>query len=492
MTELRLPWLELSIVIPLGGAAWLARMRNADRAQRGGIAFAVAALVCTMGAWIDFSLLGATEARDRWHMVAKVLGGKHLAIDLLTAPLLPLAALLCLMTAIATMGTKVRRFSFSLALISESILLATLSCKERWGIVVLLAIGTLPPLVELLSRGRSLRVYVLHMSCFIALLIGGQSLIDRADSNSTAWLLAVGMLTAAVLLRSGIVPVHCWMTDLFENATLGTALLFVTPMVGAYAAVRLVLPVASDGMLHAIALVSLATSVYAAAMAIVQREARRFFCYLFLSHSSLVLVGLEIATPIGLTGALCVWVSVGLALTGFGLTLRSLEARVGRLSLDKHLGLFEHTPILAAFFLVTGLASIGFPGTIGFVATELLVDGAVEAYPYVGLAVVVAAALNGIAVLQAFFQLFTGTRHVTTISLQCRFAEQFAVMTLTLLILGGGLLPQPGVMSRFHAAGQIEQSRRFHPTSVDDPPRNQHQAVDALAQSSGLETQNDR
>ncbi|PNY35982.1 hypothetical protein C2E31_16135, partial [Rhodopirellula baltica] len=41
----------------------------------------------------------------------------------------------------------------------------------------------------------------------------------------------------------------------------------------------------------------------------------------------LVLVGLELATPIGLTGGLCVWLSVGLALGGFGLTLRCVEAR---------------------------------------------------------------------------------------------------------------------------------------------------------------------
>ena len=39
---------------------------------------------------------------------------------------------------------------------------------------------------------------------------------------------------------------------------------------------------------------SLVTAVYAAGMAVVQREARRFFAYLFLSHASLVLVGLEL------------------------------------------------------------------------------------------------------------------------------------------------------------------------------------------------------
>lgn len=60
----------------------------------------------------------------------------------------------------------------------------------------------------------------------------------------------------------------------------------------------------------------------------------------------------------------------------------------GGLSLTDFKGLYEHTPALAVCFLLTGLASVGFPGTLGFIGTELLVDGVVEAYPYIGIAVV--------------------------------------------------------------------------------------------------------
>ena len=143
-------------------------------------------------------------------------------------------------------------------------------------------------------------------------------------------------------------------------------------------------------------------------MATIQRETRRFFAHLFLSHASLVLVGLELHTELSLTGSLCLWFSVILSLGGFGLTLRALEARFGRLSLTDYHGLYEHSPTLAVCFLLTGLASVGFPGTLGFISTELLVDSAVEASPYVGIAVVAAAALNGIAVVRAYFLLFTG------------------------------------------------------------------------------------
>src|SRR5207302_8790252 len=125
--------------------------------------------------------------------------------------------------------------------------------------------------------------------------------------------------------------------DLCENGTFGNSLLFVTPLTGAYLAVRLVLPIAPDWVLTSLGVVSLVTALLAAGMATVQTDARRFFAYLFLSHASLILVGMqsvgmESHAAIGLTGALALWLSVGLSLGGLGLTLRALEARVGRLS----------------------------------------------------------------------------------------------------------------------------------------------------------------
>ena len=80
-------------------------------------------------------------------------------------------------------------------------------------------------------------------------------------------------------------------------------------------------------------------------------------------------------------------------------------------------------------------------------------------YPLVGMAVVVAAALNGVAILHAYFRIFTGARHVASISLRARLPERIAVLILAVLILGGGLFPQPGVQSRYHAADALMKKR---------------------------------
>lgn len=450
MSELHLPWMEISILCPLIGALLVASIADRSLARTvcvfvGGLTFAFA-----VGEWIDFAILETFEAHDHWDVVEFMFHKDIFVIDELSAPLLPLTALLCLLTAVSTVRTKASRFSFARLLVSESILIATLSCRDAWTIITLLIAATLPVWLELRSRGRCPRVFVFHMALFAALLIAGQTCVELD-------LLLVGgaCLTLAALLRTGIVPLHCWVTDLFDKATFGTSLMFVIPMTGAYAVMRLVLPIAPDWAMQSIAVVSLVTAVYAGSMALVQTEARRFFCYLFLSHSSLVLVGLELATPIGLTGALCVWLSVGLSLGGFGLTLRSVESRIGRISFSQFHGLYEKMPTLGSIFLLTGLASIGFPGTIGFIGTELLIEGAVDVYPLIGMTVVLATALNGIAVLYAYFRIFTGCRHSGTFCLSARPGEKWAVILIAVLIIGGGLYPQWGVASRYHAATEL-------------------------------------
>jgi NADH-quinone oxidoreductase subunit M len=466
---LHLPWLEIAIVIPLLGAFVVSRLRDPLQARQYCLYFAGLELVSTIATWLDFVWMDAHEAHDPWDLTQSLFGIEFLDIDELSAPLLPLGAGLFFLTMLTTLRTKVRRFSFSLALLSEALTLGLFSCKHDWGIVAILCLLTIPPYIELIARKRSTRVYIVYMSVFMGLLCLGCYLIHGQPVDSlTNWTVAPIML--AILIRSGMIPFHSWVRDLFANATFGTALLYLTPMTGAYAAIRLLLPVASQELLQSLGLLSLVTAVYTAGLALVQREGRQFFCCLLLSHSALVLMGLECVQPIGLIGALCMWFSVAVSLAGFGLTLRALEARRGQIWLYDYQGLYQHTPALAICFMLLGLASVGFPGTIGFIGTEMLVDGAVKAYPHVGVAVVLAAALNGIAVVQAYFMIFTGKTYSSTVSLAIGRREKFAVLSLAALVLIGGLLPQPGVLSRQRAADEILKTSRKQVKPVPEKP----------------------
>ncbi len=458
MNELHFPLLELTILTPALGAL-VVRRRNPDQSRRLAIAFSFLALLFALMTWFDLADIRVFEAHDKWTVLGWLPGGDPFIVDELSAPLLPLAALQFFLTIVATLRTKAARFSFALTLVSESLVLATFATRNTILLAALLVAATVPPAIELIRRGQPTRVFVQHMGLFAALLFVGVLAREVSPANSFVANGGTFAIAIAILIRSGVVPFHLWVRDLFERASFGTAILFVTPMTGAYGALRFLLPTSSDAVLRLVAVMSLLTVCYAAAMALVQRDARRFYAYVFLSHASLVLLGLELNSLVGLTGALCVWLSVGLAMLGFGLTLRCVESRTGRISLDRYHGMHDASPALSGMFLLTGLASIGFPGTIGFIAVEMLIDAAVHTVPLVGVLVVIATALNGLAVMQAYFRIFTGREHLGTIDLRIRPAERFAVLVLSLLILGGGVIPQPGVSSRRHAAEAMLQRR---------------------------------
>ncbi len=465
MNLLNVPWLELAIAIPILGAILISRLREPDRAFRWSLAFTGASFLCAVLASLGYFL----GSPPRWSAQPDLFGQRLFDVDELSAPLIPVIALLHFLTTLATARTHMRRFSFSWSLTAEALRLATFSCKTPWPLIALLAVATIPPYVELRNRQRPTRVYVLHMATYVGLLVAGWAIIEavgHATGPSPWW--ATAPLMLAILIRCGTVPAHCWVSDWFEHASFGIALLSVAPLGGVYAAYRLALPIAPEWVLRSIGLLSLGTALYSAAMSTIQRDTRRFFASFFLSHASLVLVGLELTTELSLTASLCIWYGVILSLGGFGLTLRALESRYGRLSLTSFHGLYEHSPNLAVCFLLTGLACVGFPGTIGFVSTELLVDSAVEASPYVGILVVATAALNGIAVMRAYFLLFTGARHLSMVSLEAGPRERFVFLTISALILAGGLFPQPGIVSRQKAAQHILRERSGDPHPVHD------------------------
>ena len=442
MSILSLPWAEICVALPLFGAGVVGFLRTPIVAGRWTLGVSLVVFGCSFLPWAALS--------------EGVPGGTWFAVDGLTAPLLPLVALLHLLTVLATSRVKLNRMSLGGHLAAEGVLLGTFAAAPSapWVLVLFLALGTLQPFFELRRRGNPSRVYVLHMAVFVGLLACGWVAVEVGATAPGAVLLAL-----AVLIRSGTVPAHLWVADLFDHASFGTALLYVIPLVGVHATLRLVLPVAPEWILDGIGDVSLLTAVYAAGMAAVENDARRFFAYLFLSHASLVLIGLELHTTISLTGALCLWVSVALSLGGLGLTLRAIEARYGLLSLSSYRGLYDQSPALAVGFLVTGLGSVGFPGTLGFVAAELLEDGAIAAEPFIGVWLVLVAALNGIAVLRAYFRLFTGTRHAAPIVFGITPRERLALFVLSTLLLGGGLIPQALVASRFRSAETLLRGR---------------------------------
>ena len=120
-------------------------------------------------------------------------------------------------------------------------------------------------------------------------------------------------------------------------------------------------------------------------------------------------------------------------------------------------------PLLAISFLSMGLACTGFPGTLGFVGQELLVDGAVDAFPVMGFAVVIASALTGLAVLRMYFSLFCGRSYAvahSSLPFGLTRREAWTFVALVIALIGFGVAPRPLVNSRFTASDDILRLRQ--------------------------------
>jgi len=401
-------------------------------------------------------------------------GGEALVrVDALSAALLPFAAGLWLLTVAVTPRALLDRGALRRTALTTLITLASFVTESAVALLLLSIAGVWAFLAALGTPGQrhQRRVVATYLGASTALFALGVALLVGPGAghpllrSTSLWLIGI-----AALVRKGIVPFHAWVPEVFDHGRMGPVILFNAPQVGAYMTVVLIVPHASPQLLRTIAILALVTAVYGAALAIVQTSARRACGYLFVSQSALVMAGLDCTSAGALAGGLVVWLSAGLAFTGLARSVLVLEARRGRLDLSRYHGGYERMPILAVSFLAMGLACTGFPGTLGFVGQELLVNGAVDAFPVLGFSVVAASALTGLAVVRMYFSLFCGRPDPLAHSafrFELRPREVWSFVGLLVVLVGFGVIPRPLVDSRFAASDDVLRQRR---ESTDRPP----------------------
>lgn len=457
------PWLTALVALPVLVAGVSCLRVDVDRLRRLSVAAAIAMVAAALAIAVA---PGLQEFRIRSTALTWVAGGESIVrIDRLSGVLLPFAAGLWLLTVAVTPRASLDRAGLRRTALATLTTVASFLTESAVVLLVLSAASVLTflsALADPLHRYQR-RVVARYLGLSTVLLAAGVGLLVGPGAQNTM-LRTAGMwlVVAAALMRKGIVPFHAWVPEVFDHGRLGPAILFNAPQVGAYISVVLIVPRASPEMLRVIALLALGTAVYGAALALVQTSARRACGYLFMSQSALVMAGLDCTSVRALAGGLIVWLSAGLAFAGLARCVLVLEARRGRLDLSTYHGGYERMPLLAISFLAMGLACTGFPGTLGFLGQELLVDGAVDVFPVMGFAVVIASALTGMAVVRMYFSLFCGRSQALAqagLTLGLRAREAWTFVALVLVLIGLGIVPRPLVDSRLAASDEILRVR---------------------------------
>jgi len=192
------------------------------------------------------------------------------------------------------------------------------------------------------------------------------------------------MLFYGFAIRIPLFPMHGWLPRAAEFGTISVApALLLGLKTGIYGLLRFVYPLLPQAVMDwqiILVIMAVAGIFYAALMAILQENLRRMLAFAVISHTSIVLLGLVSVHPLGLQGGVLLTINFGLAASALFFMTGLIYIRTGTTLFKQLGGLFDRIPVIGITFFVAGLAVIGMPGTPGFGAVHLLMEGSIKRF----------------------------------------------------------------------------------------------------------------
>ncbi|MFJ8664509.1 NuoM family protein [Streptomyces sp. NPDC093600] len=342
----------------------------------------------------------------------------HLGVDGISLPLLVMTALLTFLCALYSYfkmpsGPSPKAF-VALLLVLESGTLATFAVSDL--LLFFLAFEmVLIPMYFLIARwggeGRQAAawkfilftllgsVVMLLGLLLIGLKAGTFDMVALATDNgrgltTSVQVIAVLAIGIGLAVKTPMWPLHSWLPDAHTAApTVGSVLLAgVLLKMGTYGFVRIVLPIAPDGMrvfAPYLAAFAVAGVIYGslACLALARPggkgDLKRLIAYSSVGHMGFVLLGIATMTPTGVNGALFANIAHGLITGLLFFLVGALKDRYGTADLDTLAGatgaaLYGRAPRLGGLLAFAAVASLGLPGLAGFWGEMLALFGAFD------------------------------------------------------------------------------------------------------------------
>ena len=416
-----LPLLLMLQLLPLLGALLVLALGERLSAVLVGKVFALAELLLGIVAVSRINpTLPALQLAERFEPLAY-----HVAVDGLSLVFLLLAALLTFLMTLYGMsrGMISPGRLFAVLLVAEAGLVgmlvtvniawfAAFSALELWAVTFLLRRWA-SSRAEIQALARFVQYQAFGWVLFAAgcLVLGwghadatggfwSFDLFDLAEHLTTGkyQTAAFYLLFYGLAVRTPLFPLHGWLPNMAQHGLIAVApALMVGVKVGIYGMLRFILPLTPDAVQYWQPYVvgfAMAGVFFTAALAFQQTNLRRLLAFAVVSHTSLLVIGVFSLHESGIQGAVLLAANFGLAVTGMWFIVGFVFRRTGTTELNELSGLFERIPFLAIAFLSFGLAIVGMPGTPGFDAAHLILEGSIDSF---GALPTVATALGNVA-----------------------------------------------------------------------------------------------
>ena len=233
---------------------------------------------------------------------------------------------------------------------------------------------------------------VLMLVCMLAMYIdAGTTDIPALTAHQFAesmqtWLF-LGFL-ASFAVKVPMWPVHTWLPDAHVEApTAGSMILAgVLLKMGGYGFLRFSLPMfplASEFFAPLIFTLSIIAVIYTSLVALAQSDMKKMIAYSSVAHMGFVTIGIFTMTEQGIAGAMFQMISHGLVSAALFFCVGVVYDRLHTREISAYGGVATVMPRYAVFFMFMMLASVGLPGTSGFVGEMLVLVGAWHASSWV-------------------------------------------------------------------------------------------------------------
>jgi NADH-quinone oxidoreductase subunit M len=425
------PILSLMLLVPLV-AAVACLMVEAQAARAIALAATLIDLALGIVLWAQFDIGGAQwQFQER----ARLFAGFEwkLGIDGIALMLIMLTLFLMPICVLASDAIKTRVGEYMAAfLLMETLMIGVFVAQDLFLFYIMFEAGLIPMYLIIGIWGGKERIYASY-KFFLYTLLGSVLMLlamlwmaNEARSTDIPTLMAYDFpaeaqtilwlaFFASFAVKMPMWPVHTWLPDAHVQApTAGSVILAgVLLKMGGYGFIRFSLPMFPEASAQFAWLVfglSMVAVVYTSLVALVQHDMKKLIAYSSVAHMAIVTAGLFAFNVQGLEGAMVVMLSHGLVSGALFLCVGVIYDRLHTREIDRYGGLSINMPKYAVLFMIFTMASVGLPGTSGFVGEFLGLAGIYQASSWVAFVCATGVILGAAYMLYLYWRVAFGVQ----------------------------------------------------------------------------------